>query len=351
VQVADAQGRPIGTGYANPASSIVVRLLRRGDRAPDAEWARGQLRAAVGRRDQELGAEADARLVHAEADGLPGLVLERMDGYAVVSPDTLGAEQVLLPWLLEDIAALGPRGVVLRGLAPSRLHEGLGQELRMLAGEPPGAPLEVREAGIGYVVDLMTGQKTGHYFDQRANRRRVSSLAAGRRVLDAFAYTGGFALQAAHAGAREVLAVESSGEACAALRRNAEHNRCDVAVLQENAFDALRRLSAARERFELVVLDPPPFARGRSSLPAALRAYKEINLRAMRLLPPGGVLCTSSCSHAVSADELVLTVRAAAADAGFTGRVLGLYGPDADHPVRLEIPETDYLHCLFLVKD
>lgn len=351
VQVADARGHLVGAGYLNPQSSILVRILTRGERLPDAAWAMERLHAAVARRRQEFGDDPDVRLVHAEADGLPGLVLERMGGYAVVSPDSLGAQEVLLPWLLDEIKALGPEGVVLRAVSPSRQHEGLGLDLRMLSGEAPKGPVELHEDGIVYLVDLLSGQKTGHYFDQRRNRRRVESLSHGRRVLDVFTYTGGFALHAARGGASEVVAIDSSQEAVAGLRRNAEHNGLRVEAREANAFDALRALSQARERFDLVVLDPPPFARGRGHLPAALRAYKEINLRAMRLLPPGGILCTASCSHAVSQDDFVGAVRAAAGDAGFAGRILGMYGPDSDHPVRLEIPETDYLHCLLLAKE
>lgn len=351
MQVADARGRLVGAGYLNPESSILVRILTRGERQPDAEWARERLQAAVARREQELGDTSDRRLVHAEADGLPGFVLERMGGYAVVSPDSLGAQEVLLPWLLEAIRALGPEGVVLRAVSPSRQHEGLGLEMRMLAGEPPKGPVEVHEDGIVYLVDLLSGQKTGHYFDQRRNRSRVGALSRGRRVLDVFSYTGGFALHAASAGAAEVIAIDSSSQAIAGIRRNAERNGVAIDAREENAFDALRALSQAHDRFDLVVLDPPPFARGRGHLPAALRAYKEINLRAMRLLPPGGILCTASCSHAVSQEDFLGAVRAAAGDAGFAGRILGIYGPDVDHPVRIEIPETDYLHCLLLVKE
>ena len=351
VQVADARGHIVGAGYANPASSILVRILTRGEGVPDAEWARRRLHLAVTRRTEDFGDGADARLVHAEADGLPGLVVERMGGYAVVSPDTLGAQEVLLPWLREPLGQLGSLGVVLRAVSPSRQHEGLGLELRMLEGRPPEGPLEVHEDGITYLVDLLSGQKTGHYFDQRRNRGRVERLSHGRRVLDAFCYTGGFGLHAARGGASEVVAIDSSQEAIAALLRNAELNGATVDARVENAFDGLRAMSQARERFDLVVLDPPPFARGRSHLPAALRAYKEINLRAMRLLPPGGILCTASCSHAVSLGDFLGAVRAAAQDAGFSGRILGVHGADRDHPVRIEIPETDYLHCVLLAKD
>lgn len=351
VQVADRRGRLVGAGYLNPESSILVRILTRGEVVPDAAWARQRLRAAVARRVESLGGIEDARLVHAEADGLPGLVLERMAGYAVVSPDSLGAQEVLLPWLREEIASLGPAGVVLRGVSPSRQHEGLGLELRMLSGEPPRGPVEVREGEITYLVDLLAGQKTGHYFDQRRNRQRVGALSRDRRVLDAFAYSGGFALHAARGGAREVVAIDSSHEAVTALARNAERNGVAIEAREENAFDALRAASQARERFDLVVLDPPPFARGRAHVEAALRAYKEINLRAMRLLPPGGILCTASCSHAISHDDFIGALRAAAQDAGFGGRVLGVYGPDADHPVKIEIPETDYLHLALLVRE
>lgn len=346
-QVYDHRGRPVGCGYCNPSSQIVVRLLTRGRAVPDQAWARKRLQAAVALRAQWLAGVSDLRLVHAEADWLPGLIVERMGGYLVVSPDTLGAEQVLLPWLLEDLTAMAERGVLLRATSPSRLHEGLGERIEMLSGSAPQGPVEVREGGISYQVDLLRGQKTGHYYDQRANRRLAASLAAGRRALDVFAYTGGFALAMAAEGA-DVTAVDSSEEAIALLGENAGRNGVAVQGVVANAFDYLRQAVAAGERYGLVVLDPPPFARGRQHLDAALRAYKEINLRALRLLEPDGLLVTASCSHAVSLDVFVSAVRSAAGDAGVAVRQLAVRGPDLDHPVRLEVPETDYLHLLLL---
>lgn len=346
-QVYDHRGRPVGYGYCNPASQIVVRLLTRGRAVPDQAWARQRLQAAVALRERWLPGVSDMRLVHAEADWLPGLVVERMGGYVVVSPDTLGAEEVLLPWLADDLAQLAERGVLVRATSPSRQHEGLGERIEMLSGTVPDGPLTVREGGITYQVDLMRGQKTGHYYDQRANRQLAGSLAAGMRALDVFSYTGGFALAMAAQGAR-VTAVDSSEEAIALLADNAGRNGVEVQGIAANAFDYLRSAVASGERYGLVVLDPPPFARGRQHLDAALRAYKEINLRALRLLEPDGLLITASCSHAVSLDDFLSAVRSAAGDAGVAVRLLSVRGPDLDHPVRLEVPETDYLHLLLL---
>ena len=350
-EVCDARGRTVGQGYCNPASAIIVRLLTRGGEQPGPEWARARLHEAVALRERWLPGVEDLRLVHAEADRLPGLIVERMAGYVVVSPDTLGAERLLLPWLNDDLQSLGERGMILRALSPSRQREGLEPRLELIGGTPPAGPVTVQEGPLRFRVDLFGGQKTGHYFDQRRNRAIAAEFAAGRRVLDAFSYTGGFALAAARAGATEVVAIESSHDAVEALAANAEANDCRIDVREENAFDLLRAMVHARERFGLIILDPPPFARGRSHLEAALRAYKEINLRALRLLEPGGVLCTASCSHAVGLQDFVATVRAAAADAGVGLRMTGSFGAAADHPVRLEVPETEYLHCLLLQRD
>ncbi len=351
VRIEDSRGRVVGAGYANPASNILVRILTRGEEVPTQDWAREMFRNALTRRLERMGDVPDLRLVHAEADRLPGLVVERIGGYAVVSPDTLGAEEVLMPWLLGEIEAIAPRGVVLRAIAPVRSREGLTSRLEMLRGAPPDGPVIAQEGDIRYEVDLFGGQKTGHYFDQRENRQLCGSLSEGRRVLDVFSYTGGFAIAAALGGARETTAVDSSAEALAALARNAERNGVSVGVREENAFDLLRQMVRDRERFDLVVLDPPPFARGKDHLDAALRAYKEINLRAMRLLSPGGWLLTASCSHAVSLGDFVAVVGAAAADAGVGLTRTAVRGPSPDHPVRVEVPETDYLHLLALQRD
>jgi 23S rRNA (cytosine1962-C5)-methyltransferase len=328
-----------------------VRLLTRGAQLPSRPWAEERFAQALERRRERMGDVADLRLVHAEADGLPGLVVERIGGYAVVSPDTLGAEKVLLPWLLEAIAAQAPHGVLLRALAPVRLREGLQPRLEMLQGRAPDGPVALREGDIRYEVDLMGGQKTGHYFDQRDNRALCRTLAAGRRVLDVFSYTGGFAIAAALGGASEVEAVESSADAADALLRNAAVNGVEVSVRTENAFDLLRELSRERRRYDLIVLDPPPFARGREHLEGALRAYKEINLRAMRMLAPGGYLLTATCSHAVSLQDFLDVLAASAADAAAPLTRVAVRGPSPDHPVRVEVPETDYLHLVVLQRD
>ncbi len=351
VQVEDMRGHIVGAGYANPASSILVRLLTRGTALPSPDWAKAQLLRAIARRKERMGDVPDLRLVHSEADGLPGLVVERIAGYAIVSPDTLGAEELLLPWLLPEIEALAPNGVVLRALAPIRQREGLAPRLEMLRGRAPQAPVVAQEGDIRYEVDLFGGQKTGHYFDQRENRALCRSLAAGRRVLDVFSYTGGFAIAAALGGASEVMAVDSSEEALQTLERNAALNGAAVAVREENAFDLLRQLVRDKEQYDLIVLDPPPFARGKDHLDAALRAYKEINLRAMRLLAPGGYLLTASCSHAVSLADFLAVVDDAAQDAGVPLTRIAVRGPAPDHPVRVEVPESDYLHLLALQRD
>jgi 23S rRNA (cytosine1962-C5)-methyltransferase len=346
VTVVDAGGRFVGRGFFNPRPALCCRIVTWTDEPLDDRLLARRIAAAVGRRAPEVPA---GRLVWSEADGVPGLVADRYGPVLVVQCFTL-AMAARRPALVAALRAVAGDLAVMSADEPAAARlEGFDPARAWVDREGP-ARVVVDEAGVRLAVTPGTGHKTGIYLDQRENRPRVGALGAGRDVLDAFAYTAGFACHALHAGARRAVCLESSPEAIAGARDNLALNGvADRAeIVAGNAFDELRRLERARARFGLVVLDPPPFARGRTALEAAARGYKEINLRAMRLLDHGGALATFSCSHHVSAGLFEEICRAAAADAGVRLRVVATLGPAADHPVLLTVPETVYLKGLLL---
>ena len=362
MDVLDAAGHRLGRGLYNPRAGIACRLLARPDEPVDAALVRRRLTTAVEYRrrlglvslapegsGQDEGAPA-YRLCWSEADGLPGLVVDRYGAVSVVQCLTLGMAR-LAGHVVDALAELFPGEPVYRADDPTaaRLEGFEPQRGWSDAQERPGG-LVVAAGACRLSVTLGTGHKTGLYLDQRENHLLVAAHAGGRRVLDAFAYTGAFACHALRAGAGEALLIESSEEALEGARRNLALNEVgDRATLRAgNAFDELRTLTTRRERFGLVVLDPPPFTRRKDTLDAAARGYKEINLRALRLLEPGGILATFSCSHHVTPEMFETVCRAAAGDAGVATRVLATLGQSRDHPVLLTVPETRYLTGLLL---
>jgi 23S rRNA (cytosine1962-C5)-methyltransferase len=357
VDVADSRGRYLGRGFYNPRPSLACRVLTRIDEPVDAAFFRRRLEAALAyRRSLSLSPEGrgqglpDAyRLCWSEADGLPGLVVDRYGPVSVVQCLTLGMTHAL-GWTAEALESLFPGGAVYRldDATAARL-EGFEPVRSWLGATGPGA-LVVAEGDCRFRVTPGGGQKTGLYLDQRENRMLVAGFAAGRRVLDAFSYAGGFACHALKAGASAALLLESSADALALARLNLELNgSSDRAELQEgNAFDLLRDLDSRGERFGLVILDPPPFTRRKDSLEAAARGYKEINLRALRLLEAGGILATFSCSHHITPARFEEICREAAGDSGVAVRLVAPLGQSRDHPVLLTVPETRYLTGLLL---
>ncbi len=349
VTVADAQGRFLGRGFYNPRPQIVCRLLTRDDEAIDTGFFRRRLEAAW-RFRQALAYDGTAgRVAASEGDRLPGLVLDRYADVVVLQALTLGMElhATRLAELASEIS--GVRGAYRRVDPTAAAIEGLGAESGWLVGH--GEPeTEIREGPCRFRVSVETGQKTGFYLDQRENREAVARHASGREVLDAFAYTGAFGCWALASGAARVLGLDTSAEACAGARAHAALN--GVADRFEthgaNAFDALRDFDREGRRFDLVILDPPPFTRRRDAVEAALRGYKEINLRALRCLRPGGLLATFSCSHHVGPALFEDVCRAAAEDVGRPVRVAETYDQARDHPVLLTVPETRYLTGLLL---
>lgn len=349
VTVLDWEGRFLGRGFYNPRAQIVCRLLTRGEEPIGPEFFRRRLQAAWAYR-QRLALDGDAgRVVHSEADGLPGLVVDRYGEIAVVQCLTLGMERQVEVLAEAVQALLGVRGVYRRADPTAARIEGLEGGSGWLRGSGP-REVPIREGPLRFTVDIEAGQKTGFYLDQRENREAVAAWAGGREVLDAFCYTGAFACWALLRGAKRALAVDASVEALALARRHAEANALADRLEAEaaNAFDLLRRLEREGRRFDLIILDPPSFTRRKSALEAAVRGYKEINLRALACLRPGGLLATFSCSHHVSPALFEEILQAAAADAGVPARLLAPLTQARDHPVLLTVPETRYLKGLLL---
>jgi len=349
VTVVDAAGRFVGRGFFNPRPTLCCRILTWDDEAVDAAFLARRVGRALQARARDGAVLEVGRLVWSEADGLPGFVADRYGPVLVVQCLTLGMARVrddlvaALRSRLGEVPVFSTDDTVVAGL------EGFEPAARWVDRAGP-EEVVVDEGGVGLAVRPGAGHKTGVYLDQADNRRRIAGVAGAGDVLDVFAYTAGFACHALRAGARRAVCVESSPEAVAGARRNLELNgvadRAEVRAV--NAFDELRRLDRDRARFGLIVLDPPPFARSRTALPDALRGYKEINLRAMRLLERGGRLATFSCSHHVDETTFEATCREAATDAGLRLRILERLGQAPDHPTVLTVPETRYLKGLLL---
>jgi 23S rRNA (cytosine1962-C5)-methyltransferase len=346
VEVLAPRGRKLGEALYSDRSQIALRLLTRGEERFDAAKLAERLDAAIAFRER-LAIDATAyRLVHAEADRLPSLIVDRYGGVIVVQALSQGMDRLLGDVVTMLERRFAPQGVLARHDARARALEGLPQASEVLRGAVPRTIL-IRDRDLECEVDLHHGQKTGLFLDQRENRWAAAAFAVGR-ALDCFSYEGGFSLALARAGA-EVLAVESSELAVARLGENAARNRlANVRAQTGNAFDVLRDAERRGERFETIVLDPPAFAKTRAAVPRALGGYKEINLRALKILRPGGTLVTCSCSYHVSDSLFLDVVRAAARDARVTLSLVEQRTQARDHPVLLGVPETQYLKCLIL---
>ena len=350
VDVVSASGEWLARGYLNRRSQITVRLLTwdAEERIDRRFWQRRLERAMAGRAALSADPETTAyRLVHAESDGLPGLVVDRYGDWLVAQFLTLGIErqkEAIVELLMELVS---PRGIYERSDVEVRRKEGLEPRRGPLAGEEPPPLVEVLESGLRFNVDIIGGQKTGFYLDQRENRRRVAAYAAGREVLNAFAYTGAFAVYALAAGAKHVTNVETSYKALELAERNLALNGFDpdrqAEQIAGDVFAVLRDFRETGRRFDLIILDPPKFARTKGQVQAATRGYKDINLLALQMLPPGGILATFSCSGLVSEDLFQKVVFGAGVDAGRDVQILERLGQPPDHPVLLSFPEGAYL--------
>lgn len=337
----DGKGFLLGTGIYNSRSQIVWRRFSREKEELDGDYLRKAIGHAVKRRPNE----SSRRLVWSEADDLPGLIVDQYADILVMQALTLAMDR-LTPVIVEILKELiSPRFFVLRNDAPVRNLEGLPLEVKSLAEEMP-AGRWCMIGGINFWLDVMEGHKTGCYLDQREQYLHVARYAKNRRVLDAFCNQGGFALHCAKAGAREVLGVDLSEPAVALARENAQNNFCQASFEVGNVFDWFRQ--RREETWEMIILDPPSFTKTKSKLDDALRGYRELNLRAMQRLEPGGILATYTCSYHISHDIFLEMLFSAAGDARRDVRILEICRQASDHPIRLNMPESEYLRGFIL---
>lgn len=342
VQLQDARGKPLGSAIYNPQSQISARLFsyRRQDLDLDF-FVRRIERALKSRVDAGVDPQL-CRLVWSESDGLPGVVVDRYGDHLVLQTLTLAMAQRQELIVQALVQVFAPRSIVQRNEGGVRKAEGLDQVKGAVYGEAP-APFVVRHQGRAFHADLLEGQKTGLYLDQLDNYQHVARLAKGRRVLDCFTNQGGFAQACALAGAAEVTAVDISDSAVALAQKNADLAGARIRFVAANCFDFLKQQESSGATYDLIILDPPSFTKTKASVRDAMRGYKEIHLRALKMLQPGGILATFSCSHHVSTGEFHASIADAAVDAKKTLRRVTTYTQRPDHPILATIPETEYL--------
>jgi 23S rRNA (cytosine1962-C5)-methyltransferase len=363
VRVLAPDQSPLGWALYSSKSRIALRLVTRGAEEPGPDLWRARAAAAVAHRRALglLGARDACRLVGGDADGFPGLVVDRYADALVLQSGCQGSDRFRDEWLaaleeaLEHAFGRRPASVLDRSDSATRLHEELEKRVEWLRGERAEPVLVEEPARAGrpalcYEVSLTEGHKTGHYLDQRENRAEAAALAVGARVLDAFSYDGLFGIRAALSGAREVLCLDQSEDALERALRNAERNGVagKVRIAKANAMHDLRARAEAGERYDLVVVDPPAFARSRREVEGALRGYRELNRRALALLEHEGVLVSASCSHNVGRGEFLDALAFASLDAGRSARIFRSSGAAPDHPVLATLPESEYLKCAFV---
>jgi len=346
VQVLGPRQRLLGHALFSDRSQIAIRMLARGEQRVDESLIRDRIEAAMTYRTS-LRLDATAyRLVHGEADLLPSLIVDRYGDHLVVQTLSQGMDRLLPSITTHLVDLLRPVGILARNDPKVRALEGLPQTVDVLHGTIPDAVV-VREGPVEYAADLRRGQKTGLFLDQRENREAAARYAHGR-LLDCFSYNGGFALRLAPQ-CTEAVAVDISADAVTRIRANAERNNLPRLQAREaNVFDELRRLERGGERYDTIVLDPPAFAKNKASVPNALAGYKEINLRAMRLLAPGGYLITCSCSYNVNEEMFEAMLDEASADSHTQVSIVEKRMQGRDHPVLVGVPETHYLKCFIL---
>jgi 23S rRNA (cytosine1962-C5)-methyltransferase len=339
VTLKDFRDRPLGSAIYNPLSQIVARRFSRRRQDLDLDFFVRRISQALELRRRSGIDERLCRVVWSESDGIPGLIVDRYGDRLSVQTLTLAMD--LRRDLIREalVGIFSPDLIVLRNDSPARKAEGMEPGIEVIHGENPG-PFAVEANGLTFEVDLIDGQKTGMYLDQLESHAEVAKLAAGRRVLDCFTNQGGFALACAKAGAAKVTAVDVSATACAAARHNAAANGLEVEVIEHNVFDFLKH---AAPDYDLIILDPPSFTRNKKTLGDAMRGYKEIHLRSLKLLDKGGLLSTFCCSHHASRELFLGNLAEASVDAKKSLRLVAEYRQRADHPILVTIPETGYL--------
>jgi 23S rRNA (cytosine1962-C5)-methyltransferase len=339
VTLKDFRDRPLGVAIYNPQSQIVARRFSRRKQDLDLDFFTRRIGQAIEHRQRRGIDETLARLVWSESDGIPGLIVDRYHDHLSVQTLTLAMDQ--RKEIIRDalVGLLKPKSIVLRNDSPSRKAEGMEPAIEMLYGENPG-PFQVTANGLIFEIDLFDGQKTGLYLDQLQSHEEVAKLAKGKRVLDCFTNQGGFALACAKAGAAKVTAVDVSASACEAARHNAKLNGVEIEVLEHNVFDFLKH---AKPEYDLIILDPPSFTRNKKTLMDAMRGYKEIHLRSLKILEKGGILSSFCCSHHASRELYLENIVDASVDAKKSLRMVQEHAQRADHPILISIPETGYL--------
>ena len=340
ITLKDFRDRPLGSAIYNPASQIVARRFSRRRQDLDADFFIRRIRQALNLRIETPDLdETLCRIVWSESDGIPGLIVDRYGDHLSVQTLTLAMD--LRKDLIRDalIEILAPKSITLRNDSSSRKAEGMEPCIEMMYGENPG-PFMVHANGLDFEIDLVDGQKTGLYLDQLQAHNEVAKFSKGLRVLDCFTNQGGFALACAKAGAAKVTAVDISASACAAARKNAELNNLSIDVIEANVFDFLK---AAQPEYDLIILDPPSFTKNKKTLMDAMRGYKEIHLRSIKLLEKGGLLSTFCCSHHASRELFLENLADASVDAKKSLRLVAEHTQRADHPVLISLPETSYL--------
>ncbi|MBX3740004.1 MAG: class I SAM-dependent rRNA methyltransferase [Akkermansiaceae bacterium] len=339
ITLKDFRDRPLGSAIYNPQSQIVARRFSRRKQDLDLDFFTRRIQQATEHRQRRGIDETLARIVWSESDGIPGLIVDRYGDHLSVQTLTLAMDQ--RKELIRDalLALISPKSIVLRNDSPYRKAEGMEPGIEMLHGENPG-PFRVLANDLTFEIDLFDGQKTGLYLDQLQSHAEVAKLAKGKRVLDCFTNQGGFALACAKAGAAKVTAVDVSATACEAARKNAELNGVEIDVIEHNVFDFLKH---AKPDYDLIILDPPSFTRNKKTLMDAMRGYKEIHLRSLKLLEKGGILSTFCCSHHASRELYLENIVDASIDAKKSLRLVAEHSQRADHPILLSIPETGYL--------
>jgi len=340
ITLKDFRDRPLGSAIYNPTSQIVARRFSRRRQDLDADFFIRRIRQAINFRIETPDLdETLCRIVWSESDGIPGLIVDRYGDHLSVQTLTLAMD--MRKDLIRDalIEILAPKSITLRNDSSSRKAEGMEPCIEVLYGENPG-PFMVHANGLDFEIDLVDGQKTGLYLDQLQAHNEVAKFSKGLRVLDCFTNQGGFALACAKAGAAKVTAVDISVSACAAARKNAEFNNLSIDVIEANVFDFLK---AAQPEYDLIILDPPSFTKNKKTLMDAMRGYKEIHLRSLKLLEKGGLLSTFCCSHHASRELFLENLADASVDAKKSLRLVAEHTQRADHPVLISLPETSYL--------
>jgi 23S rRNA (cytosine1962-C5)-methyltransferase len=350
IDVLSHNGEPLAAGFFNPLTSIAIRILTmQASSSVDYDFWRNRVRSALALRQKIIPPQTNAyRLVNAEGDRIPGLIVDRYAEYLVFSIATAGAEKwrkVLLDVLLDEIK---PYGIYERSEGQARQFEGLDERVGLHYGEIPSSKIKIMENRLSFEVDISSGQKTGFFFDQRPNRERVEKLSNGANVLNCFSYTGAFSVYSGRGGAKRVVSIETSESANELAKHHFEINGLSRELHTVISADVFSYLREGKERFDLIILDPPAFAKTKKDIPRAARGYKDINLQAIRRLQKGGFLVTFSCSNHIDGGLFKKIVLGAVQDAGRTAQMLEVLGAGPDHPVQMAHSEGAYLKGFIL---